>query len=45
MHDSVLEGTMMLDEPDESPGEMTRLLEEGQGITADEMASVLAGGV
>jgi hypothetical protein len=33
------------DEGDESLKEMERLLKEGQGMTIDEMASALAGGV
>jgi hypothetical protein len=47
MHDPVLEDARESDEPHESPKEMERLLiiKEGQGMTLDEMASALAGGV
>jgi hypothetical protein len=45
MHDPVLEDTRESDEPDESLKEKERLLKEGQGMTIDEMASALAGGV
>jgi hypothetical protein len=45
MHDLVLEDTRESDEPDESLKEMERLLKEGQGMTINEMASALAGGV
>jgi hypothetical protein len=45
MHVPVLEDTRESDEPHESLKEMERLLKEGQGMTKDEMASALAGGV
>jgi hypothetical protein len=45
MHDPVLEDTRECDERDDSLKEMERLLKEGQGMTMDEMASALAGGV
>jgi hypothetical protein len=45
MHDPVLEDTRESDEPHESLKERERLLKEGQGMTIDEMASALAGGV
>jgi hypothetical protein len=45
MHDAVLEVTRECDEEDESLKKMERLLREGQGMTMNEMASALAGGV
>jgi ubiquinone/menaquinone biosynthesis C-methylase UbiE len=45
MHDRVLEDTREFDDPDSSLKEMQRLLEEGQGMTIDEMTSALDGGV
>jgi hypothetical protein len=45
MHDQVLEDTRECDEQDDSLKEMERLLQEGQGMIIDEMASALARGV
>jgi hypothetical protein len=41
----VLEDTWECDEQDDALKEMERLLQEGQGMTIDEMASALADGV
>jgi hypothetical protein len=38
IHDPVLEGTGVFDEPDVSLRELERLLKEGLGMTLDEMA-------
>jgi hypothetical protein len=45
MHDPVLENTRECGEQDDSLIEMERLPKEGQGMTVDEMARALAGGV
>jgi hypothetical protein len=45
MHDPVVEDTRECGEQDDSLIEMERLLKEGQGMTIDEMARALAGGV
>jgi hypothetical protein len=45
MHDPVLEGTKVFEEPDVSLGELERLQKDGKGMTWNEMASVLADGV